>query len=381
MKLIKTVNIIILLCVNIFVSNAQFDYLKVLNVDQEQLSENLIIVGNSNSYEGTINHLLFNKARITPVLAHLSFIDLYIEEPNSENALELMNLLYEKLGKDDDGNQRINENSITNFKTSPSFGSTWYDKKNHLHLSVSYSDTTSFTQHYPGIMVTFSSNFVPIEEDKYETSINPREILKSIKEPTFRKTKWGMNKLEIDIDDALFYRSILKSIKEPTFRKTKWGMNKLEIIELEGEPSDNIDDALFYRSKLVAGIKAEIIFVFVDDALVRTKYIFNEVHSNSNDYISDYTTVKDVLVQKYGDPYTDQTNWNKDLYRDDVQNYGMAISVGHLVLKAGWLNIDSDILISLSGDNFEISHIVQYSSNALSMSLEKTKKKKLLDQF
>ena len=351
MKLIKTVNIIILLCVNIFVSNAQFDYLKVLNVDQEQLSENLIIVENffgSPIYEGTINHLLFNKARIKPMIADLSFIDLYIEEPNSENALELMNLLYEKLGKDNDGNKRINENSITNFKTSPSFGSTWKDKKNNSFLSVSYSDTTSITNIYPGIMVTFSSSFVP-EEDKYETSINPREIL--------------------------------KSIKEPTFRKTKWGMNKLEIIELEGEPSDNIDDALFYRSKLVAGIKAKIIFVFVDDALVRTKYIFNEVHSNSNDYISDYTTVKDVLVQKYGDPYTDQTNWNKDLYRDDVQNYGMAISVGHLVLEAGWLNIDSDILISLSGDNFEISHIVQYSSNAL-MSLEKTKsKKKLLDQF
>lgn len=351
MNLIKIVNIAIFLCVNIFVSNAQVDYLKELNVDQEQFSKNLIIVGNSLGspiYEGAISHPLFNKARIKPMMTNLSFIDLYIEDPKSENVIELMTLLYEKLGKDNDGNKRNNESSTLNFNTSTNFGSSWNDKKNNSFLSVSYSDTTSNTNIYPGIMVTFSSNFVP-DEGRYQTSINPREIL--------------------------------KSIKSPTFRKTKWGMNKLEIIALEGEPSDNMDDALFYRSKLVAGIKADIIFVFVDDALVRSKYIFNEEHSNTNDYIVDYTTVKDVLIQKYGEPYTDKRNWNKDLYKDDVQNYGMAISVGHLVLQAGWLNLDSDILTSLSGDNFKISHIVQYSSNAL-MSLEKVKSKKnLLDQF
>jgi len=325
----------------------QFDYLNELGVDREKLAKNLVVVGSSLGtplYETDMNDDVFDKCRIYPMIDNLSFIDFYITNPTPELVLDLMNNLYEKLGKDNDGNKRPNEEIINSFMTSTEFGSAWNDKKNNSFLSISYNKETSKRIYYSGILVKFSSDFVP-EEGNYKVAINPREVL--------------------------------QSIKEPTFRTTKWGMNKSEVITLEGEPSENIDGALFYNSKLVGGILGDIVYVFVNDALVRTKYNFKEDHSNKNEYLKDYAKIKNVLEEKYGEAYTDRNSWSKDLYKGDVQNYGMAVSVGHLIMQAGWLNLDTDILTSLSGDNFKISHIVQYSSNALS-SLEKSKEKEEL---
>ena len=54
--------------------------------------------------------------------------------------------------------------------------------------------------------------------------------------------------------------------------------------------------------------------------------------------------------------------WHNDLYLDDYERWGFAISQGHLAYEAFWETEKSEILVQLSGENYEIKLFVQYLS-------------------
>lgn len=88
-----------------------------------------------------------------------------------------------------------------------------------------------------------------------------------------------------------------------------------------------------------------------------------ENHTNDNDYISDYESINEALKSLYGEPDGEFIDWKNDLYKNDPQQYGFAVSAGHLVYGARWTANDGSIVIHmLSGDNFEISHDLDYIS-------------------
>jgi len=155
----------------------------------------------------------------------------------------------------------------------------------------------------------------------------------------------------------------LKSNRGSTFRKTNWGMSKSQVKNTEKDTGKIMrdDDILAYKSK-VAGLDALIAYIFVDDKLVRAKYIFTEKHSNRNDYISDYTSIQKILNKKYGKPVDDKTHWKNDLYENEYQDWGLALSIGHLSKFANWKASDTDVWLTITGDNYKITHSAEYSS-------------------
>ena len=113
-------------------------------------------------------------------------------------------------------------------------------------------------------------------------------------------------------------------------------------------------------------------YVFTTDSLVRTTYIVTEKHSNRNAYIDDFNALKDLLESKYGTPQTDDTYWKNSLFKDDLEDWGTAISIGHLAYQATWKLERTEILLMLSGDNYEITLIIQYTGTEFK-GLEKQK--------
>lgn len=340
--------ILILFC---NVTWSQFDFLKELGIERSNLgSKNLTIVSKGISlivYETELKVKSYGKCRIRPMTDNFSFMEVYSTASSLKEIGTIINELYSSLGEDDEGRKKVEDDFLNKFKSSNDSKITWRHK-NIQFLTISYDNIISKDRIYPGLQLLFSSDFVP-PEGEYEISINPKEVL--------------------------------NSLDNSTFRNTKWGMNRLEVIQVEGKPNEDSDGILVYTSKLVGGLIADVIFIFVDDVLVRSKYIFNNEHSNNNDFIKDYEKVQEILTEKYGDPYANRKNWDNDLFKEDFQNYGMAVSVGHLSMQSGWVDINSDILHSLSGENYDIFHIIQYSSNAL-LELEKAESKKdLLNKF
>ena len=65
----------------------------------------------------------------------------------------------------------------------------------------------------------------------------------------------------------------------------------------------------------VAGMPAHIFYMFDQNKLVGGGYVFNEKHSNNNNYVDDYLKVKLILEEKYGKPDTDEKEWKGDRLR------------------------------------------------------------------
>jgi hypothetical protein len=173
---------------------------------------------------------------------------------------------------------------------------------------------------------------------------------------------WKLKKMETRPQNA----------QEFHFRKSRWGFTKRKVLLSEPEePIHEKDDVVAYEGQ-IAGLDVWIVYIFVDDKLVRSKYVVVEKHTNANDFISDYEKLKSGLTRKYGEPDKDQNYWKNDLYKDNYDQWGMALKVGHLVYIASWNTDETDIGILLNGENYDISLAVEYTSTALE-SLENKK--------
>jgi len=152
------------------------------------------------------------------------------------------------------------------------------------------------------------------------------------------------------------------------FREAIWGMTQAQIKALEKgkveaaihDPTTGLD-IIGYKGA-AGGLSCNFAFYFAEDQLVRGRYVFTEKHSSNNTFIVDFSRVKASLTEKYGEPVEDDTHWFNDLFKDDFSSWGMAIAVGHLWLEAHWVTFETQIMLQLRGDNYEFTHVLEYSS-------------------
>lgn len=165
------------------------------------------------------------------------------------------------------------------------------------------------------------------------------------------------------------------------FRKADWGMSISEVKQTEEtEILQETDDIIAYETTL-AGYKALVVYIFAGNQLTRAKYSFIEEHSNKNDYISDYSNLKNLLTKKYGNPYEDETYWKNDLYRDDYSDWGFAVSLGHLLYYAKWNSDRTEIFAVLQGENYQIRTVIEYTSKNLGEQEDKIRETEALSNF
>lgn len=170
--------------------------------------------------------------------------------------------------------------------------------------------------------------------------------------------------------------------EEYTFRKTTWGMTREQVKSAEvGRVLYDTENTLVYEGA-IAELDCNILYVFTGGKLVRAKYWITEEHSNRNDYIVDYDILlKKALTKKYGQPISDEQIWKNDLYKDNYQDWGFAVSIGHLSYWTRWQTLQTEIFLDLRGDNYNIILETQYTSKELRELEEKEKEKRLLENF
>jgi len=167
----------------------------------------------------------------------------------------------------------------------------------------------------------------------------------------------------------------------PDFRQTQWGMTKPQVRAAEkGEILTERDDVIGYQGS-IAGLECFIFYVFAEGKLVRTKYVITTSHSNQNDYIADYINLEQNLSQKYGKPTKDASYWLNDLYKDEFQQRGFAISLGHLAYSASFEKERTSITLYLHGENYKINLGIEYRSKMLRELEEKKEQQKARDEF
>jgi len=156
------------------------------------------------------------------------------------------------------------------------------------------------------------------------------------------------------------------------FRQTNWGMSKEQVIASEGKPVSDGPDRLLYQTE-VAGLKAGMEFEFLNGKLASAGYVLMEKYVEPNQYIISSNRWLEGLRAKYGEPKAN-IQWLNDLYRNDQTKYGLAISAGHMLIHNSWETERTNIEHIISGQNFEISVGITYTSKELQAELEKKAK-------
>lgn len=154
------------------------------------------------------------------------------------------------------------------------------------------------------------------------------------------------------------------------FRNAAFGMSRADVRATEPGVQWREGDDVIGFSTAIAGLDAVAQYEFTNDRLYAGGYRIIEQHSNRTLYVSDYETLFGLLGEKYGKPKDDRTVWRNDLYRDDPEDYGIAVALGHLAKMATWETPTAEINLLLTGDNYKIDLYVYYKSRELGAEAE-----------
>lgn len=167
------------------------------------------------------------------------------------------------------------------------------------------------------------------------------------------------------------------------FRSTIWGMSNDEVKEVEtisSEMDGSLGERILISNAVINGLEALVAYYIIDDILYKARYVINEDYTNRNQYLDDYKSISAILSTKYGyqSIYYD---WSDDLYKDDLTEYGFAVSLGHLKLGTNFDDDLTSIFHLLKGNDYEISHIIEYTSKEHGSLEDDLTKKKLMNDF
>ncbi|TFB09863.1 hypothetical protein E3V36_05550 [Candidatus Marinimicrobia bacterium MT.SAG.2] len=181
------------------------------------------------------------------------------------------------------------------------------------------------------------------------------------------------------IDDA----TSVSNQSDKHFRNATWGESPNIIIN--NETSEYIEGASTEDQKVfsdnISGVPMWIAYHFIQDKLTNARYMSSAEHTNKNDHLNEFEFLKKNLIQKYGVPKRDETLWLDDLFRDKHSKWGLAVSVGQLAYLVMWETDDTEIYLTLSGDNYKIKLLISYSSKKLKYLSDEKKKKSIEDQL
>ncbi len=165
------------------------------------------------------------------------------------------------------------------------------------------------------------------------------------------------------------------------FREATWGMTKAEVRATEkGKPTEENPGSLIYKRQVIT-LDCIAAYFFTEGKLSNGGYFFTGSHTNTNAYIDDYNHLKNLLTKKYGKPKSDRHIWKNKLFKDDPEDWGTAVSVGHLIYMTNWETKNTEISVSLLGDNYKLDLGIYYESRALSETVKEQTEQKALDDL
>jgi hypothetical protein len=165
------------------------------------------------------------------------------------------------------------------------------------------------------------------------------------------------------------------------FRRSRWGATREDVRSTESSEPFAEDEGMLVYEVTVAELSAHAYYIFINDVLVRAKYAFQDEYQNRLNYLRDYDQLKEFLQRKYGKPTEDNIFWSNDLYEDDPQEWGMAVSCGHHSRFCRWLNESTDIWLAVTGENFEVTVALEYNSVAHAGITEQVREAQILDDL
>jgi len=160
------------------------------------------------------------------------------------------------------------------------------------------------------------------------------------------------------------------------FREAKWGMSKNDVKSLEHLPLQGENQTSLVYQDSIAGIDVVIGYTFSTDSnqLIAGGYLSKAKYKSQNKYIDDFNTMKKYLTGKYGEPNVDKIRWLNNFFKNSPEKVGFAVALGHAYYLTEWDTQNTVITMTLSGQDYEIQHLVSFKSKQYSEKLDHIRK-------
>ncbi|MCC9659265.1 hypothetical protein LPA49_01705 [Pseudoalteromonas sp. MB41] len=164
-------------------------------------------------------------------------------------------------------------------------------------------------------------------------------------------------------------------------RNVEWGMTVDEVKKAETAKFIlEKDNMIGYTDKL-NGDEILLVYYFTSGKLGKGVIKFDNKRVNNNGYITDFKSINSLLTKKYGQPIESRELWANDLYKNDPQHYGTALATGSLMKYSKWDLDKTEIYHTVTGENFKVSHVIEFSAKKLGKDIEKQREKENLDKL
>jgi len=158
----------------------------------------------------------------------------------------------------------------------------------------------------------------------------------------------------------ILFACVLFTQDDFDFRNAKWSFTRLEVKKSEKAELFKDTEQLIVYKDAYSGFPVGIQYVFDNNRLYRCLYVFSQEHANKNDYIGDLKAIKENLLEQYGTPQSEKVIWKNNLYKDDPENHGLAISIGHLVFFTQWETERTRVILLMNGVDYNVRCLIEY---------------------
>lgn len=172
-------------------------------------------------------------------------------------------------------------------------------------------------------------------------------------------TKEGETSISVVAKDASGNESEIKNVtivieEKPDIRNVKWGYSTEQVKSHEkegnlvdqGETTDDVGTYLAYENIYVGSIKMTAEYFFNEkDQLVALRLFLADHGANFDAYVNDYEKLKELLIEKYGEPDEQHVNYSESA-KKYLDTPGDALIAGELEYYTAWYNNDKMEILS-----------------------------------
>ena len=138
----------------------------------------------------------------------------------------------------------------------------------------------------------------------------------------------------------------------------RWGMSAQEVIKVIGTGEESsapnfnknlswIKLSCYEYTGLLKDLD-EYTYLFYDSQLVAYQYTFDDDISLPHDT---YIKIKEILVEKYGNPKSEKYNWVDETYKNDKNNYNNALKYKDVTIETKWPFDGYELVITWNYDD------------------------------
>lgn len=146
------------------------------------------------------------------------------------------------------------------------------------------------------------------------------------------------------------------------FRDTSWGMTKNQVSDIEKSRLLRTDEHQWLYEGTLGPYDVNISYEFSGDHLAVGRYLLDEEFADNREYISAFNYFCDRLSEKYGPPLEYKENWIKDRYKNEPLFHGIAVAFGDATYHSIWSNDDTEIFLTLLGQDNQCFLGISYIS-------------------